>query len=107
MLGEIDRAWCHQTTPYVKWSTVQVSQGAFQFSSFDGTHLVIFQNELLPPSDRLPAHTKKKPSGPFDRKNLLKHLQEQAETSTVGEDYVPYVKRQPPKETKMVSVGLG
>ena len=61
------------------------------------------QNELLPASDRLPAHTKKKPSGPFDRKKLLQHLQEQAENSTVGQDYVPFVKKQPPKEQKVVS----
>ncbi len=52
------------------------------------------QNELLPASDRLPAHTKKKPSGPFDRKHLLSHLTEQAEKSTVGHDYVPFVKKE-------------
>ena len=60
----------------------------------------VLQNELLPASERMPAHTKKKTSGPYDRKHLLKHLSEQAEKSTVGDDYVPFVKKQPPKETK-------
>lgn len=55
-------------------------------------------NELLPASERMPAHTKRKPGGPFDRKSLLKHLEEQAEKSTVGDDYVPFVKKQPPKD---------
>lgn len=63
-------------------------------------------NELLPASDRIPAHTKKKPTGPYDRKNLLKHLEEQAAKSTIGDDYVPFVKKQPPKEIKMNTVNI-
>ena len=48
----------------------------------------------------MPIHTKKKPGGPFDRQKLLKHLEEQAEKSTIGDDYVPFVKKQPPKDNK-------
>ena len=53
------------------------------------------QNELLPASDRIPPHTRKKPSGPFDRSRLLQHLKTQAVESTVGDDYVPFVKKTP------------
>ena len=48
----------------------------------------------------MPPHTKKKPTGAFDRKHLLNHLKSQAEKSTIGEDYVPFVKKQPPKESQ-------
>ena len=61
------------------------------------------QNELLPASDRVPSQTTKKPTGPFDRKHLLNHLKTQAEKSTVGEDYVPFIKKQPPKETQQAA----
>lgn len=55
-----------------------------------------FQNELLPPSERLPPQTTKKATGSYDRKHLLNHLKSQAEKSTIGEDYVPFVKKQKP-----------
>ena len=61
------------------------------------------QNELLPASERVPAQTSKKPTGPFDRKKLLNHLKTQAEKSTVGEDYIPFVKKQSPKETQQAA----
>ena len=64
-----------------------------------GDFLFDTQNELLPASDRVPSQTKKKPTGPFDRKHLLNHLKSQAEKSTIGDDYIPFVKKQPPKET--------
>ena len=64
--------------------------------------LLCFQNELLPASDRVVDQTRKKPSGPYDRKRLLAHLEEQAANSTVGNDYIPFVKKKaPPKETKV------
>ena len=52
------------------------------------------QNEMLPASDRMPPHTKKKPSGPYDRQHLLDHLKTQADNSTIGDDYIPFVKKQ-------------
>lgn len=36
--------------------------------------------------------TDKKPSGPFDRKKLLEHLEEQAKNEEEREDAVPYKK---------------
>ena len=66
------------------------------------TPIPTHQNELLPASDRLPPHTRKKPTGPFDRKHLKDHLKQQAEQSTVGEDYVPFIKKSaPPKDTQV------
>ena len=59
------------------------------------------QNQLLPPSDRLPPHTRRKPTGPYDRKHLIDHLKQQAEDSKVGEDYVPFVKKTPSKDTQV------
>ena len=51
----------------------------------------------------MPAQTTRKPSGPFDRKRLLNHLKTQAEKSTIGDDYIPFVKKQPPKETQQAA----
>ncbi len=48
----------------------------------------------------MPSHTKKTATGPYDRKHLLNHLSDQAEKSTVGNDYIPFVKKQPSKDTK-------
>lgn len=50
-------------------------------------------NYLLPASDRLPPQTTRPPTGPLDRAHLLTHLRKEAEESTVGEDYVPFVKK--------------
>lgn len=61
-------------------------------------HSLSIQNMLLPASDRIPPQTRKKPTGPFDRAHLLQHLKTQAAESTIGEDYVPFVKKTP-KET--------
>ena len=60
--------------------------------------VVVLQNVLLPASDRLPPHTRKKPTGPFDRSRLLEHLKTQAAQSKVGEDYVPFVKKTPKEQ---------
>ena len=60
------------------------------------------QNELLPASERVPAQTTKKSTGPIDRKKLLNHIKTQAENSTVVDDYVPFVKKQP-KETQQAA----
>ena len=47
----------------------------------------------------MPKHTSKKPTGPYNRKGLLDHLEDEAKKSTVGNDYTPFVKK-PPKENK-------
>jgi hypothetical protein len=57
--------------------------------------LLFRQNVLLPASDRIPPHTRKRPTGPFDRSRLLQHLKTQAAESKVGEDYIPFVKKTP------------
>ena len=57
---------------------------------------------LLPASDRIPPQTRKKPTGPFDRGHLLQHLKTQAAESTIGEDYVPFVKKTPKESSAQV-----
>ena len=66
---------------------------------------ILFQNELLPASDRLPPHTRKKPTGPYDRGHLLDHLKQQAAESNIGEDYIPFVKK-PAKETQVLNLDI-
>ncbi|XP_064396547.1 tropomodulin-2-like [Halichondria panicea] len=58
------------------------------------SELIDPDNEMLPAADRMPVHTKKKATGPFDRSHLLDHLKTQATNSTIGEDYVPFTKKQ-------------
>ena len=62
------------------------------------------QNELLPASERIPPHTRKKPTGAFDRSHLLQHLKTQAAESKIGEDYVPFVKKTPKEEPAQVQL---
>lgn len=55
-------------------------------------------NELLPPSQRMPSQTEKETTGPLDRKHLLDHLKKQAQNSKVGEDYVPFIPKSKPED---------
>ncbi|KXJ07987.1 tropomodulin-3 [Exaiptasia diaphana] len=50
------------------------------------------ENALLPSHMRNAYSTDKTPSGPFDRKKLLAHLEEQAKNEEEREDAVPYKK---------------
>ena len=61
---------------------------------------------MLPASDRIPPHTRKKPTGQFDRSHLLQHLKTQAEESKIGEDYVPFVKKTPKEPAPQVRAVL-
>ena len=60
---------------------------------------------MLPAADRMPVHTKKKATGPFDRSHLLDHLKTQATNSTIGEDYVPFTKKQTQVHGQVLSIG--
>lgn len=63
---------------------------------------LFLQNQLLPPSERLPPQTTKKPTGPYDKQKLNHHLKKEAVESKVGENYVPFIKKtsqQPEKPT--------
>ena len=62
------------------------------------------QNELLPASERIPPHTRKKPTGAFDRSHLLQHLKTQAAESKIGEDYIPFVKKTPKEAPAQVQL---
>ena len=59
------------------------------------------QNELLPASDRVVGQTSRKPTGSYDRRHLMDHLKTVAAESTIGEDYVPFIKKAPPKKTQV------
>ena len=68
------------------------------------TLYVLVQNELLPASDRIPPHTRKKPTGAFDRSRLLQHLKTEAAESKIGEDYIPFVKKTPKEAPAQVQI---
>lgn len=50
------------------------------------------ENELLPAAERQPNQTEKAPTGPYNRENLLKHMETEALQSKVGENYLPFKK---------------
>ncbi|KAL5473438.1 hypothetical protein EMCRGX_G027923 [Ephydatia muelleri] len=60
------------------------------------SELIDPDNQLLPPSERLPPQTTKKPTGPYDKQKLNDHLKKAAEMSTVGENYIPFIKKPAP-----------
>ncbi|XP_065842038.1 tropomodulin-3-like [Oscarella lobularis] len=49
--------------------------------------------ELLPARDRQRSSTTKEPTGEFDRARLRDFMTEEAKSSTVGADYIPFEKR--------------
>lgn len=50
----------------------------------------VFQNSLLPPSQRCRDQTNKDPTGPFNRQHLLKHLEETAKNEKDWDEPVPF-----------------
>ncbi|VDP36568.1 unnamed protein product [Heligmosomoides polygyrus] len=54
------------------------------------TPITVFQNSMLPPSQRCRDQTSKEPTGPFKRDHLLKYLEEKAKSEKDWEDVVPF-----------------
>ena len=54
----------------------------------------VWQNSLLPPSQRCRNQTDKEPTGPFNRQKLLEFLEKKAKTEKDWEQNKPYVKEQ-------------
>ena len=50
----------------------------------------LIKNESLPASDRQKEHTKKQPTGPFDRQHLVEFLEKKAKEEKDWDDKVPY-----------------
>jgi len=51
------------------------------------------ENELLPANERAPNQTDKAPTGPYDRQHLLDHMKQEALTSEVGKNWLPFDKK--------------
>lgn len=63
----------------------------------------LFQNSLLPPSQRCRDQTTKEPTGPYKREKLLKYLEEKAKTEKDWDEKVPY---QPGTKRGMLIFGI-
>jgi tropomodulin len=50
----------------------------------------LFQNSLLPPSQRCRNQTDKEPTGPYQRDKLLKYLEDKAKNEKDWEEIVPF-----------------
>jgi len=58
--------------------------------NFPKNFFLIFQNSLLPPSQRCRNQTDKEPTGPYQRDKLLKYLEDKAKTEKDWEEVVPF-----------------
>ena len=54
---------------------------------------MFLQNDLLPASQRNKSQTDKTPTGPYNRQHLLDHMKQEAMTSEVGKDWLPFEKK--------------
>lgn len=69
--------------------------------------LFLYQNQLLPASERMPDQTKKKATGKFDKQSLKEYLKKQAKESKVGEDYVQFIRKARPQQEQSSSSTAG
>lgn len=53
--------------------------------------IVIWQDNLLPPSQRCSYDCEKEPTGPLDRKRLIEHINKQAMETPDQPELKPYV----------------